>query len=298
MLAEASANLADVWQCASENHCAVVRGADSGFGLALMVTIALLGAGAWLSVATAGVLLDSAHLAPKQWPRAVVVAAGAGVLAVWVVLAFAYAVPQFTHVENYLGWMLAVPLYTCLLVAGLLLLAAVAALVVASVRDPELLQPKAWWERLLLSAAITGVLVAWHYVYEKNPDIAAGPFHRGPDWLQNAADTWCLRVPVSALWTLATFLATPTGIAIFVVCSLASLLLRAVGGTTGLFERGVSSAVTVVAAVVGATVTSLVVGLVGLAIAAFALMALIAYFLYYAMLAFVASMMISWLLKD
>lgn len=280
-------------------QCGLISEVDSGFGIALVFVLALNIGGVVLSYMALGMaaqLVESGAI--RRRPVGVVLGIVSAVL--WFYLWLGYALPESTG-QNYVVWMVSTPLFTLVLMTGFVGMAAAVFYILGSLvlaQQPHKASssghPLVWasasrvvWG--LLVAAVTGVLIGWRALYASNPEIAEGPFGRGPGWFQDALGVWTLHLPMSVLWELAKALATVPGIAAFALLGVLSVVLPRPGsapeggGATAM--NWVSTLTTAaagnIAGLVASTCVIIVVSLLAIAAAALAFMFFAAYVMAY-----------------
>jgi len=293
-------NLAELYHCVLQSggsgHCALFTGDDSGFGIALVIVLALNIGGIILSYLGLVLATDPAAVRLPDRHR-LNVALGALSACLWCYLWLAYALPECTG-HTYIAWMIISPLFTLVLMIGFIGMVAAITLTVGNVTSGR----RAWglsgekWAWALLTATVTGMLIGWHALYEAVPQIAAGPYGRGPGWFQDALGIWTLHLPVTAMWALAKALATTPGIVAFAVLAALSLILprrttsaRAVNLAAGVITMAVGE----MAGLVVSAFVLIVVSLLAVATAALAFMFFAAYVMAYALvIAFLAALVV------
>ncbi|ADD41967.1 hypothetical protein [Stackebrandtia nassauensis] len=311
-------NLMELFRCVGESECAWVEQADSGFGLALVLAVALNIGGVVLTWMTLSVVVDfvsrrrstTIGAATEDGPdfRGVVtVLLGVAASGLWFYLWLGYALPESAG-QNYVVWMVTTPLYTLVLMVGPVGVAAavcgIVGVVVSTYRpssDATSWTPAARrgvWSVLIV--VVTAILVGWRALYEAVPEVAAGPFGRGPQWLQHALEVWTLHEPVAILWELAKLLSTVPGIVGFAALGLLCLVLPAPRGVSG-GARGVvnlasattGAAVTSVVSLVVGTCVVIVVGVLAIAVLALAFLFFAAYVMTYVLVLAVLGAMVT-----
>jgi hypothetical protein len=151
---------------------------------------------------------------------------------------------------------------------------------------------------LLLCAAVLAVLVIWGQIYEHAPAVVARPFSVKTHWLNDAVHTWSLQWPVSVLWTILEFFATPAGLLSFGALAVVSVLLpapRGLPGTSALTPAH-GAAANASALIVGSAALA-VISIVAFAVLVLAAVALMAYVMFYVLVAFTTAAMLAYLFK-
>lgn len=264
--------------------------------LAVVLVLCFLG-GAALVVLVAAAL-------PK---RASIVAAVAGLVAwvpVFADLAFGYAIPRIGMERNVVLAAFLYPLYLLVLLLGIAVMLGYPVLMVRLMRADVM--PGGRAGRAGLFAAVLAVLVVWGQIHAHAPAVAAGPFSVKTHWLNDAVHTWSLQWPVSVLWTVLEFFATPAGLLSFGALAVASVLLpapRGLPGTPARTSAGASAltlahgaAANASALVVGSAALA-VISIVAFAVLVLAAVALMAYVMFYVLVGFTTAAMLAYLLK-
>lgn len=311
-------NLRELLHCVTNDQCTLVSNLDSGFGVALVLAIALNIGG----ITLAGLALTSVlELLPRTSGRpgsALLAGTWTGVTLLWMYCWLTYALPEAAG-QNYIAWMVATPFYSLTLMIGVV--GTVALLCVAcwltgvllghgpanrslGIRRSlaRLLGSKAAWAALIL--VVLAILVGWRGIYHAVPEVSAGPFNRGPQWWQHALNLWPLHLPVGTLWTLSRALTTIPGIVGFGVLGVASMVLprrpsptgsadlQTPGATAAWVSTIAASATAQIAGLVIAACIAIVVGLLAVAALALAFMIFAAYVMAYALVIAFAGMLL------
>jgi hypothetical protein len=195
-------------------------------------------------------------------------------------LAFGYALPRLGLDINLFAALFGYPLYLALLVLGLVIMVGYPLSVLLTIRKDPL--PPERVTRAIVLAVVVGALLLWRQAYDNVPEIAAGPFSTKTVWLSDALHTWSLNWPVTALWKVLTFIATPAGIILFCTLAAISLVLprrEPTGAPTGALTTLTNASVTNIVTLVVGLVVTLIIGLLLFAAAALALFAFTIYFL-------------------
>ncbi|MER6810210.1 hypothetical protein ABT299_13110 [Spirillospora sp. NPDC000708] len=270
-------------RCQSDNDANTPPG-----WLAAVLVLCLLGGGA---------LVVWAAMALPHKARAAAAAVG---LVVWVPvfadLAFGYAIPRIGMEHNIVLVTFLYPLYLLVLLLGIAVMIGYPLLMVLLMREDVM--PPGRAGRAILFAAVLAVLVVWGQVYAHAPAVAAGPFAVKTHWLHDAVHTWPLQWPVSVLWTVLRFFATPAGLAAFGALATLSVLLpapkRPAGASMAALAHG--AAANVSAVVVGSAGLA-VISIVAFAALVLAAVALMAYVMFCILVAFTTAAMLLFLLK-
>lgn len=257
----------------------------------------------WLAVVLVLCLLGGAALVvlgAAALPRKAGVVAAVIGLAAWVPLfadlAFGYAIPRIGMERNAILATFLYPLYLLVLLLGIAVMIGYPVLMVRLMRADAM--PAGRAGRAGLFAAVLAVLVVWGQVYEHAPAVAAGPFSVKTRWLNDAVHTWSLQWPVSVLWTILQFFATPAGLLSFGALAVASVLLPAPRGLPGSSALTLAhgAAANVSALVVGSAALA-VISIVAFAVLVLAAVALMAYVMFYVLVAFTTAAMLAYLFR-
>ncbi|MBR7828551.1 hypothetical protein KDK95_19725 [Actinospica sp. MGRD01-02] len=290
-------NLTGLFHCAQNggDPCALMTGGDGGvLGFALVIVLALNIGGVIVSYQGLVLATDAAAVRLTDKHRLNANAAiGVVSACLWWYLWLAYALPECSG-HTVLTWMIISPLFTLVLMVGFIGTVAAVAFTVGNVVARQHAGDRG--VRVLLTAVVTGLLIGWHILYDAVPQIAAGPYGRGPGWFQDALGIWTLRWPVSSLWGLATVLATTPGIATFAALgALAVILPRRTSSATAanLAFVATTSAIGELAGLVIGACVLIVMSLLVIAVAALAFMFFAAYVMAYALvLAFLGALVV------
>ncbi|HEX7658426.1 MAG TPA: hypothetical protein VF444_03015 [Pseudonocardiaceae bacterium] len=288
-------NLLELGDCLSDRGCTLVRDADSSLGIAIMIVLALsVGGLILLYNGLSGVLqLLPDGLTARLKVSLRVVSPIPAML--WFYLWLAYSLTECQG-QGVLLWMITSPLFTFVLMMGFLGIVAGLSFVigVATSSNPIAYISNQRWVWSVLVAVVTGILIGWHVLYDAVPQIAAGPYDRGPQWLQAALDVWTLHIPITVLWQLTKVLATIPGILAFAVLGALSVILpqhTAAARAAGLASALTTAAVGQVIGLVISTCVVIVVSLLLIALLALAALFFAAYVMAYALvIAFIGAM--------
>lgn len=289
-------------RCASDQRDAMPPG-----WLAVILALCLLAgaAGAWyLSWTLIDVTADAIRdrRAGERFRAAMTWPAIAALQVAWLVvfdnLAFGYALPRIGLQVNALAGVLLYPLYLAVLVLGLLIMIGYPVFAVGLLRS----RTRSAGRRLVLYAVVVAVLIGWRQIYLRVPAVAAGPFALRTAWLHDALHTWTLQWPIAALWQALSLFTTSGGIATFCCLALISGILpdrrRPGRGTPARAALGAVHGTAVnAAALVIATVLTLVAGITAFAVLALAAAFLAAYAIYLSLAIVITGAMVSWLVK-
>ncbi|WP_222869195.1 hypothetical protein [Actinomadura chibensis] len=233
-------------------------------------------------------------------PKKVRAPAAVGGLVAWVPLfhnlAFGYAIPRVGMEHNAILVTFLYPLYLLVLLFGVAVMVGYPFLMAGLMRADVM--PHGRPGRAGLFGVVLAVLVVWGEVYRRAPAVAAGPFEVRTRWLNDAVHTWTLEWPLSVLWAVLEFFATPAGLVSFGALALVSVLLpapRGLAGTTAL-ALAHGTAANVSAVIVGSAAVA-VISIVAFAVLVLAAVVLMAYVMFSILVAFTTAAMLAYLFK-
>ncbi|MGW2308906.1 hypothetical protein [Actinomadura luteofluorescens] len=244
----------------------------------------------------AALLVWGAMALPKRMSAAAAVAGLVAWVSLFADLAFGYAIPRIGLERNAILVTFLYPLYLFVLLVGIAVTVGYPLLMVRLMRADVL--PHGRLGRAGTFGAVLAVLVIWGEIYKHAPAVAAGPFAVRTHWLNDAVHTWTLQWPVSVLWTVLEFFATPAGLASFGALALVSVSLPAPRGLPGTSALTLAhgTAANVSAFIAGSAAVA-VISIVAFAVLVLAAVALMAYVMFYILVAFMTAAMLAYLFK-
>ncbi|POM23912.1 hypothetical protein BTM25_25380 [Actinomadura rubteroloni] len=211
-------------------------------------------------------------------------------------LAFGYALPRIGLEVNVIGATFLYPAYLLVLLLGVAVM--IGYPLVAGGLIVSGMVPPGRALRFIVYAIVLGVLFGWKAIYDHSAAIAAGPFSIRTPWLHDALNTWALQWPVTALWEVLKFFASPDGLLLFAVIAAVSVALPDPGSPGGLTAGSLAQgAVANVAGLIVGTAVITIVSIIVFAVLVLAAVALMMYVFFYILVAFTTIAFLAFLFK-